>query len=227
MRSVVRLGIAAALVAAVGGGVAEAASPVGGSFAGPITSVAGSTFVVRTSLSPTGRSKVHVGAKTAITEQVAGTSASLKTGECVVATGTKKGATIDAQRVLVRSGAGASCASPLGGRRIGNGTRPRIGSGNGFRPPANFAIASGSIASIHGTQLTVKSSRGTTKVVLAKSTPVERTISVASSGIKKALCAFVRGTSSDKGVTVTAQSVALSKPVAGSCNARRPGPRTG
>ena len=53
---------------AIGAGIATAA-PVRGSISGPITAVAGSTFKVKTSLSPTGTSTVTVAEKTTIVEQ--------------------------------------------------------------------------------------------------------------------------------------------------------------
>ena len=40
---------------------------------------------------------------------------------------------------------------------------------------------------------------------------------VGASGIAVKDCAFVRGTSSDKGVTVTAQNVSLTKPTSAGC----------
>jgi hypothetical protein len=60
-------------------------------------------------------------------------------------------------------------------------------------------------------------------VTLSSKTAYTKTVTVGASAIKAKLCAFVRGTSTDKGVTISAQNVSLSKPVSGKCIARRGG----
>jgi Domain of unknown function (DUF5666) len=224
---------AAGAAAAILATVAAAATPVQGSISGPVTSVKGKTFVVKTTLSPTGSSKVSVGAKTTIHEQAAGAQADLKKGACVLAMGTKKGATVTAQRISLTDPVKGACGGGFGRFRGRGGTgnpptgRPPSGSNNqGFSRPANFGFASGKITLVKGSTLTVKGQSGSTKVAVNAETQIGKTLTLKVSGIKAELCAFVRGTSSDKGVTVAAQDVALSKPVKRSCtfNFGRRGP---
>jgi hypothetical protein len=206
--------------------VAGAAAPVQGSIAGPITATKGKTFTVKTALSPTGSSKVTVGTKTTITEQVAGKQADLRTGVCVMATGSKKGSVVAATRITVSQAVKGKCGGGFGrGTRPGSGARPGGRSRPpGFTPPANFGFAFGAIAAVKGTTLTVHSQqRGNTSVTVSAKTQIDRTAQVGSKAIAVKLCAFVRGTSSDKGVTVQAQNVALSKPGPNGCNSRFPG----
>ena len=225
---------AAAVAATVGAGLlfagaVAAAAPVQGSIAGPVTAVRGKTFAVKTTLSPTGSSKVTVTAKTTIHEQAAGRRGDLKKGLCVMASGTKKGAVVAATRISLTQPSGGSCTGPAGGRgargtRPGGGAPPSGGSGRGFSPPANAGFAFGTIAAVKGSTLTVKDRTGSTKVTVTAKTRIGKTVRVKASAIRAKLCAFVRGTSGDKGVTVTAQDVSLSKPVSGSCSFRRRGP---
>jgi len=227
------LAAATALVATA----AASAAPVQGSISGPITAVKGSTFTVKTTLSPTGSSKVTVGSKATVTEQQSGTAADLKKGMCVTAMGTKAKTTVAAQRISLRPAVKGSCTGGFGrGGRPGGGTRPPgsgsgggsgsgSGRGSGFTPPANFGFASGQITAVKGSTLTVKGFNGTTTVTVSGKTAITKTVDVGASAIAEKMCAFVFGTSSDKGKTVAAQSVSLSKPVSGTCNAgfRRPG----
>jgi hypothetical protein len=212
-------------------GTAGAVAPVEGSISGPVTTAKGKTFVVKTTLSPTGSSKVTVTAKTTIHEQVAGRPADLKKGVCVTAIGTKKGKVVAATRVSLAPAVGGSCTGGFGGRGTrppgsrppGGGSPPTGGSGGGFTRPANFGFASGRVTAVKGRTLTVKGRTGTTKVTVSAKAQVQKTQSVKMAAVTTKLCAFVRGTSTDKGVTVTAQDVALSKPVGGSCTFRRRG----
>ena len=226
-----RLALAAPVaVCAVGVGVA-AAAPTHGSISGPITAVKGSSFEVKTTLSPTGTSTVTVAEKTTIVEQETGRQSDLKTGVCVLATGTTKNKAVQATRITISGAAG--CTSPFRGRRPGgapgNGGAPparRNGNGNpGFNRPADFGFAFGTITRVQGSTLTVKGLRGTAAVSVSGKTAIGKTAKVGASALATNLCAFVFGTSSDKGVTVQATDVELSKPVDGSCRARRrPGP---
>lgn len=90
-----------------------------------MTAVSGATFTLKTPLSPTGSSKVHVGSTTVITEQATGTRADLKKGVCATAIGAKNAkGVIAAMRVML--------SAPIKGQRgfgLGRGTRP-----NGSRP---------------------------------------------------------------------------------------------
>jgi hypothetical protein len=208
-----------------GATAATAAAPVAGSVAGPVVTIQGKTFTVTTTLSPTGKSKVTVTSKTTITAQAAGTRADVKKGACVVATGTKKGTAVAATRVSLMSKSGGQCGGRPGGGggtgRPGGGTPPA--GGGGFTPPANLGFAAGAVSAIKGSTVTVKGQRGTTTVTLSAKTAISKTVSVGASAIKAKLCAFVAGTSADKGVTISAQNVSLSKPSSTGCTPRRRG----
>jgi hypothetical protein len=69
--------------------------------------------------------------------------------------------------------------------------------------------------------VSVKGPQGSTTVTLSAKTVVTKTVGVGASAIRRGLCAFVRGKSADKGVTVSAENVSLSKPVSGGCTPRR------
>ena len=220
----------ALLVAAVvlAAATSAAAAPVQGSISGPVTTVKGSTFTVKTTLSPTGSSKVTVGSKATVIEQQAGTQADLRKGMCVTAMGTKTKSTVAAQRVSLRPAVKGSCSTGFrrgggsGTRPPGSGTRPPgsgggSGGGSGFSPPANFGFAFGQITGVKGSTLTVKGFNGTTTVTVSGKTAITKTVEVGPSAIAVKMCAFVNGTSTNKGVTVTASNVSLSKPVSGSC----------
>ncbi len=152
--------------------------------------------------------------------------------------GTKKGTTVTAQRISLvpavkgsctggfgRRGGGSGGGGPPTGRPPGGGSGNGNGNAPGFSRPANFGFAFGSIAAVKGSTLTVKGSSGSTKVVVSATTQIGKTVTLKASAVKTSLCAFVRGTSADKGVTVTAQDVSLTKPVGGSCTfGRRRGP---
>ena len=201
-----------------------------GSVSGPVTVVKSAAFEITTSLSPTGTSNVAVGSATTITEQAAGTLADLKTGTCVMAVGQKSKGTVTASRITITQPVNGQCGSGFtggGGARPG-GLPPRTGSqrpsGSGSqRPPggfggsANFGFAFGTISAVDGSTLTVKSTQGSTTVTVPAGTQIEKTVDVDMSAIAVGMCAFVRGTSGDKGVTVQAQGVSLTKPSASGC----------
>jgi len=209
-----------------------------GSVSGPVTVVKGATFEITTSLSPTGTSNVAVGSATAITEQAAGTLADLKTGTCVMAVGQNSKGTVTASRITITQPVNGQCGTGFAGRggtRPGglppgagsqryrrNGSQPPSGSGSqrppgGFGGSANFGFAFGTISAVKGSTLTVKSTRGSTTVTVPAGTQIEKTVRVGMSAIAVGMCAFVRGTSGDKGVTVQAQGVSLTKPSAAGC----------
>ena len=66
----------------------------------------------------------------------------------------------------------------------------------------------------------MKGQQGSTKVLLSKKTQVDKTEQVGRAAIVPKLCAFVRGMSGDRGVTVTATDISLSKPISGACTGR-------
>ena len=219
----VRTVIAAFAAFAIVPAVASAASPVQGSLFGPVVAVTGSTFTITTSLSPTGKSKVSAGSAT-ITEQATAPKSSLKVGACVMASGTRNGkGVVTATRITISQPVRGSCT---GGFSRG-GTRPNRPGGTppagGFNRSANFGFAFGSITKLSGSTLTVKSvSFGSSKAVtttvdLSSKTALEETQTVKASAIKTKTCAFVNGTSANKGVTVTATRIALSAETNGTC----------
>jgi hypothetical protein len=222
-----RTGLAATAVVAIGAvlaSAAAAATPVNGSVAGPVVAVKGKTFTVTTTLSPTGKSTATVTSKTTITTQETGKLADVKKGVCVMATGTKKGTAVAATRVTITTASGGQCGQRPGGgggRPGGGGTPPGGGlgggGGGGAGPPANFGIANGTVSAVKGSTVTVKGRQGTTTVTLSSKTVYTKSVSVGGSAITTKACAFVRGTSADKGVTISAQNVSLSKPVSGKC----------
>jgi hypothetical protein len=229
--------IAATAVAAIAAGVAVAAKPVSGTIGGPVTAVSGQTFTLKSSLSPKGRAKVHVASKTVITQQVSGTRADLRKGTCIFAVGQKnKQGVVQASRVMLSSPVKGSCTSGFGGPggAPGQGAgRPPQGSGpppqgggqppRGSRPfgnPANFGLAAGAITAVNGSLVSIHGRNGNSKVTLQAKAQIVKTATVKASAVKVGLCAFVQGTSTDKGANVSAQSVRLFNPTARGCIGR-------
>jgi hypothetical protein len=233
--------VLAALVGslAIGTGIAVGATPVQGSVVGPVTAVKGKTFTLTTPASlnvPKNRSTVTVVSATVITEQKPGTVKSVKAGLCASALGTRNSkGVVAAQRITLTKPVKGACNTGFGGRGPrpgGSGSPPSGGGqsppgggtgggGGGFGGSGNFGFAFGTITSVKGSTLTVKGTRGgtttTTTVTVSAKTSVDQTLRVKASAIKVKLCAFVRGTSPDKGVTVKAQSISLSQPTATGC----------
>jgi hypothetical protein len=221
-------------------GFAAAAAGISGSIAGPVTSVKGDSFTLKSSLSPTGTATVHTTSSTTITEQVIGSRDDLKAGECAVAIGQRgKNGSIAAQRVMLSSPVKGSCQNGLFGGRggpRGNGGPPRQRGGYGPPPGgnerprgnfnfANFGFAAGAITAVNGSTVKVHSNqRGDSTFTVSSKTQIGKTAKVDVSAIKVKECAFVRGMSSDKGVNVSAQNVSLTQPGPNGCNAgfRRP-----
>jgi hypothetical protein len=215
---------------------ATAASPVQGSVFGPIVSVKGSTFTITTSLSPNGKSVVSAGSAR-ITTQGTAPKSSLKTGACVSAMGTRdaKGV-VTAARISISQPVKGQCGGGFGGfRRVGGGGAagggaPFGGATGGRRPPGgggfgggntNFGFAFGSVTKVSGATLTVKGSFGgktrTTTVTVTPKTTLSQMETLKASDLKVKTCAFVRGTSTDKGLTVKAVGVAITAEANGKC----------
>ena len=218
-------------------GTAAAATPVSGSLSGPVTAVKGATFTMTTSLSPTGKAKVTVSKSTTISTQETLARSALKEGVCAMATGQKnKKGVVAAQRISISAPVKGKCTVSFGGRgrRPGGGTgappggtggQPGAGNGGGgFGNLANFGFAFGTISAAKGDTLTVKGKNGTkavtTTVTVSAKTQISKTEQVGVSAIAVKSCVFVRGTSTDKGVTVKAQSIDLSKPTSSGCQFR-------
>jgi hypothetical protein len=225
-----RFVIAAFAVFALVPAAASAAAPVQGSLFGPVIAVKGTTFTITTSLSPSGKSAVSAGSAK-VTEQKAAPQSSLKAGACVVASGTRntKGV-VAATRITISQPVKGSCTNGRAGAGANRPTPPAGGTprtGGGF--PGNGGFAVGSVTKVKGSTLTVKGSFGgasrTTTVTVSSKTSLLRTVTVKPSSIEVKMCAFIQGTSADKGKTVKATSVALSAETKGTCTNtfRRPG----
>jgi hypothetical protein len=212
--------VAATAVALIGAGTALAASPVRGSIAGPVTSAKGQVFVVKTAQSPSGSSNVHVGPKTEITQQTSASVADLKTGICAMAVGQRTSKNVvAASRITLAQPVSGQCGARFGRPRAAQGqpsTTPRP-PGSSRNLPANLGIGFGTISAVKGSTLTLHGRLGNSTVTISSKTELMRTSRVDSSAIKPKLCAFVFGTSSDKGITVTANSVNLFAPTANGC----------
>lgn len=217
------LATAAALAAA---GSAAAASPVTGSIFGRVLAVRGGSFTMRSPQVPGGRAVVTVGSAT-ISERVAGSRSDLRKGLCATATGTTKNGAVTARRVSLSQPVEGSCTGGFGGRtRPGGARRPPTTTrpSGGFRRPADFGFAVGAITAVGGSTLTLHGPRGTQTVTLAKTTQIEKTVTVRS--VSTTSCAFVLGTSGDQGKTVKAQRIQLTPATAAGCSfgfGRRPG----
>ena len=232
---------ALALLAAVP--AAEAATPVQGSVSGPVVAVKGGTFTITTSLSPSGKSLVTVGSAR-ITEQATAPRSSLKVGACVAASGTRNSkGVVTATRISITEPVKGQCQNGFPGRRGTRPVRPNGGQqppsgggggggGGGFQRNGNFGFAVGSITKASGSTLTVKghgfgtsSATTTTTVTISAKTLLTRTLTAKASAIKVKMCAFIQGTSADKGNTVKATDIALTPETNGQCvGFRRQGP---
>jgi len=203
----------------VGAGAA-AATAVSGSVAGAVTSVAGATFTIKTTVTSTGSSTVRLSSTTAITKQAAGTQANLKKGDCVRASGTASGTAVAATQIVITGVNASQCSTGFGG---GNGPPQGAASGSGgggFTPSGNGGFAFGTISAVKGSTLTVTGRFGAKSVVVSSKTAVLTTVSAKPPAITVKECAFVRGTSSDNGLTVAATNVSLSAPTKDGCSAR-------
>jgi Domain of unknown function (DUF5666) len=208
------LGVVVALVLA--------ASPVQGSVFGPVVSAKGSTFTITTPLSPTGESTVSAGSAK-ITEEADAQRSSLKVGACVLASGARNSkGVVAADRIMISQPVKGSCTNGLTVRRDSAGPPPPSGTrvvpkGGGFGTNGNLGFAFGMVTKVQGSTLTVKDARGSTTVTVSSKTKLAHTVTVKPAAITTAMCAFVRGTSTDKGVTVKATGISLSEKKNGKC----------
>jgi hypothetical protein len=217
-RSAVAVVAACMAIGFIGVRAVGAATAVSSSVAGAVTSVAGATFTIKTSVTSTGSSKVKLSSKTAITKQAAGTRANLKKGDCVRASGTGSGTAVEAAQVVITGVSANQCSAGFGGT---GAPHQAAGSGaGGFTPSGNGGVAFGTISAIKGSTLTVTGRFGAKSVVVSSKTTILKTVSAKAAAIAVKECAFVRGTSSDNGVTVEASNVSLSAPTKDGCSAR-------
>jgi hypothetical protein len=209
---------------------AAAAAPVDGSIFGAVVSAGGGTFTMTSTQVPGGKSVVAVG-KATISERTTAAEADLRKGLCATATGTTKNGVVTARRISLAKPVRGSCTGgfrrPNGSGQRPTGTRPptRTRPSGGFRRPANFGFAVGAITAVSGSTLTLHGPRGTQKVTVAKTTQITKTVDVAGSAITTKSCAFVQGTSTDKGKTVKATQIALTPRTSSGCTfgfGRRP-----
>ena len=102
-----------------------------GSVSGPIVSVEGKTFTVKTSMTSTGKSTVTIGSA-AITQQEQAPRSSLKVGACVAAMGTRNSkGVVTADRITISAPVKGQCGGGFFGGRGGGGP-----GGNGPPPGA-------------------------------------------------------------------------------------------
>ena len=205
--------------------LAIASSPVQGSVFGPVVAVKGSTFTITTSLSPTGRSLVSAGSAR-ITEQATAPRSALKVGACVMANGAQKTkGVIAADRVSIIAPTKGSCARPFV-----RGTQPPARQGGATAPPTggfrvgggrSGGFAFGEVTKLAGSTLIVKGPFGTTTVTISSKTALTHLVTIKVSSITRKTCAFIRGTSTDKGKTVKAVDVSITPERNGSCTAFR------
>lgn len=222
------LGAVAAAVAIL------AASPIQGSLFGPVVSAKGTTFTITTSLSPNGKSVVSAGSAR-ITEQVTAPRSALKVGACVMANGSKNAkGVVAATRISISAAVKGTCGGGFAFARGGATNRPpRTGTRppGGFQRAGNFGFAFGQVTKLSGSMLTVKGTdfrtkkATTTTVSFSSKTTLSETKTIAASAVRTKMCAFVRGTSANKGETVKATDVSLTPETKGSCTNgfRRPG----
>ena len=157
-----------------------------------------------------------------ITEQTTGSRADLKKGACVTALGQKNSeGVVAATRIMISQPVKGQCGTGFGRTGRPSGARPQgtppqrpPGGTGGF---ANFGFATGAITAIKGSTVTLHGRQGSASVTVSPKAQITKTVRVAASAIKVKLCAFVRGTSTDKGVNVTAEDVGLSRPGTNGC----------
>lgn len=204
-----------------------AAAPVQGSVFGPVVAVKGSTFTITTSLSPNGKAVVSA-AGARITEQATAPHSALKAGACVMASGTKNGkGVVAALRIGLSAAVKGKCGGGFSGfvggnRRPPTGT-PRRPPAGGFQRTGNVGFAFGQVTKVSGSTLTVKGldfrtkKATTTTVTLSSKTMLSETKTIEASAVQTKECAFIRGSSTDKGKTVKATDVALTPERNGTC----------
>jgi hypothetical protein len=137
---------------------------------------------------------------------------------------------VAAQRISLSTPVKGQCTAGFGGRgqrrggtggAPGGGTGGQTGGSGGFGNFANIGFAFGTISSAKGDTLSVKGTLSgkavTTIVTVSSKTQISKTVKVDTSAIAVKDCVFVLGTSADKGVTVTAQNISLSKPTSTGC----------
>ena len=214
---------------------------------GMLSALTGSTLTVQARNG--NNTTVVVTSSTGYTQTKPATATDLAQGDCVRVAGTGSATSgISAATVVISkptskgcnpNPAGGSAGRRFGAGRFGNGTPgsggPPFTSPNGTpftlpggsTVPTNIAAAFGSVGSVSGQQLTVKSQvRPTNKkskpktrnvsVTLTGSTTFTQLVKAAESDLAVGSCVTANGTVDSLG-TITAKTVAIAQPVNGSC----------
>jgi len=233
-----------ALVLASGPAGAQTSSSTPSPFTtGMLAGLSGSTLTVQARNG--NNTTVVVTSSTGYLQTKSASAADIAKGDCVRVVGTGSATSgISASTVVITQPTSKGCM-PNGGAagrgagagRFGNGTpgRTPFTSPNGTpftlpgggTVPSNIAAAFGSVTSVSGQQLTVKSlTRPTNKksktktrtvtVTLTSSTTLTQTVKGAESDLAVGSCVSANGTADSLG-TITAKTVTISQPVNGSC----------
>jgi hypothetical protein len=207
---------------------------------GMLAGLAGSTLTVQARNG--NNTTVVVTSSTSYLQTTSASASDIAKGDCVRVAGTGSASSgVQASTVVITKPTSKGCTrnpagtgrrgAGAGGGRFGNGTP---GSGGtpftlpgGGTVPSNVAAAFGTVSSVSGQQLTVKSqvpqtntkSKAKTRTVtvtLTGSTTLSQTIKAAESNLAVGSCVSANGTPDSVG-TITAKSVTISQPVNGSC----------
>lgn len=206
--------IAVGALAACGGASASStssASPSPGvravrAAAGQLVQIEGTTLVLS---GAAGDTTVDYTPSTTFTQARTATVASIATGECIVATGTRQtSGAIAVDSVRLSRPTGGSCAT--GGFRFGGGA-PRTPRPGLSLPPqfASRAAVRGTVSAVAGTSVTVQPPSGAAVTITVPTTvPVTIAQAVQASALDTGECLVAAGARSASG-TVTAQSITI------------------
>lgn len=218
-------GAAAAAAPADRGGPGGAGMPGGPGASGLVAAVSGRTMQVQSAGS--GQVAVTWTAETAFLEQVAGSSADVTVGTCVLVTadgGTEDGEPVAADAVRITE------AAEDGGCTGGSGGGPGGGPG-GERPegmptdrptdrPAGFGGTAGKVTAVSTTGFTVESAEVDVEVTVDAETTYSTTAEADAAAAEVGRCVTAVGEADDTGA-VTATRINVSDPVDGECSAGR------
>jgi hypothetical protein len=216
--------------AAAGSGAGPAAGANAPAASGLIAGVSGSTMQVQSQQS--GQIAVSWSAATSFSDTVSTTVSTIKTGDCVFATGpsgSTASATFTAATVSVSPPVNGACGAAGRGGGQGQGARPgRSGFPSGGAGPSGApgggAVANGSVTSVSGSTIVIASQAGGSNptsrtVTIGGSTKLTTVANATASAVKVGKCATVQGGSDSSGA-VAATTVRITDPVNGQCGAR-------
>jgi len=172
--------------------------------AGQLVRIDGATLIVS---GASGDTTVTYGDATMISETRSETVANITVGECIAATGTaQSGGGIAVDSVRVSQQINGSCAGGFGGGGPRPSPRP------GFSPPpqfANRAAVRGTVESVSGTSVTVKSASGAAQVITIPTTVTVTVLqTVQPSSLETGQCVLAIGSRSASG-NVSARSITI------------------